>query len=131
LPGFLKSPSMTESKTSSTSVSKTIIIRQALDAATRNFTASIALNFTPDEVIVRQIVYKAVVAETAVYSLYTDMTGSYLGSFFDGTSVAPQSAFKLTNFTNNTFNFGVHEAANTLTTAALGVLCVVLEFRTL
>ena len=112
---------------------KTFILRQAFaNAAARTFTASIALNFTPDEVIVRQIVYKAALAETGVYSLYTDLTGSYLGSFLDGTSDSPQTTFPLTNFSNNnTFNFGVHDALGTVSATALGVLCMVLEFRSL
>lgn len=110
-------------------MSKVVLIRQALGAGTRSFSSRVDLNFVPSKVIVSQICYKAAVAETAVYGLYTDLTSSYIGTFIDGTSMSPALEIDLSNFSNNTYNFYVHEAINTLTATAAGVLSFVLEFK--
>ena len=119
----------TEVKKSSTAVSKTVLVYSNLGGLTTpTFTSKINLNFVPDELIVRQLAYRAFNAETDVYLLYSDLVSGYLGTFIDASSASPQTTFPLTNFSNNTYTFSVQTAPGVSAEDAAGILCVVLEF---
>ena len=107
--------------------SQIVVIRGNLNTSA-TFEQQITLNFTATRAIIRGLTYKATVAETGVYELYSDLSNSYIHSFFDGTSVVPNSNIQFTGFSNNIFKFYVYETLGTLSTAAKGIMCLTIEF---
>jgi hypothetical protein len=93
-----------------------------------NFTAVINnVSFIPDEVIVRKITYHHDGTEASAFRLYTDLVGDYIGSFYDGSSSAPNITFPLGRSVQGTYSFKPQTVAGA-TPAIAGAFFIHLEF---
>lgn len=88
------------------------------------------LNFPPDEVIVRQVVYVDNAADYNVFNVITNMTEQPVLCSVQGDlsqAVAVENHFSLRNYSNRSYNFQV---VNSTTGAPIvfGIISVLLEF---
>lgn len=117
-------------------VRKNILIARELDDSS-TFTATINIDFIPDEVIIKNIIFTLEDPDAAQNwntSIYTDLVSDYIGSFSDapsGNSVTPNLVFTLRRPINRLYNFSI-QAVNAGGTMILynrsGDLTLHLEF---
>lgn len=95
---------------------KNITIARSLDDESR-FTANIRIDFIPDELIVKNIIFTQKKLDdpddidSVSTSIYTDLVADYIGTFSDvpsGNCVTPNLIFLLKKAINQLFTFDIH-----------------------
>ncbi len=117
-------------------VRKNILISKELDDE-YTFTETINIDFIPDEVITKSILFTLNdpdAPEDINTTIYTDLVSDYIGSFSDrpsGNSVTPNLVFPLRRPVNRLYEFTIHSvnAAHTMQLQSrTGDLTLHLEF---
>jgi hypothetical protein len=109
---------------------KVVHVYQNLNATTDNtFKFNIALDFVPDEMIVRQIGYQtAAGGDAGYYSLHCDLIGDAIAIFADSrTSSAPGTTFIIKKPVNSSYKFSVNYLGDNYS-QLIGNISVLLEF---
>ena len=107
---------------------KTLLISRNLASGT-DWTENIYLDFIPDTLVTRTIIYASDLSETGAFSIWTNIINGYIGSFFDSLSPTPTIANTIeTGGARGTYRFQIHDSARQLTTVPKGDLLVYLEF---
>ena len=110
---------------------KTVVINQSL-ATSAQFTVNLMplVHFTPQEVIIRQILYANIAgADSGSYLLWSSLQNSYISAFYigvQGVGLMPESTFSLTSPLLS-IDFRV-DPANAAFTGPTGQFTMVMEF---
>lgn len=111
-------------------VRKNILIRRTLTAEDEfNWTIN-DVNFVPDEVIVKSVMYLSSVNENPISSIYTDLVSDVICSFFDNIQLSPDIKFTLQKPISGQYRFQfvpAEESPPNVTTRS-GDLFIHLEF---
>jgi hypothetical protein len=98
-------------------------------APTGEFTLPININFIPDVVIVKSLMYEAAAAENVMTVLWSDLINDILGSFTDARLFNTETMFILYKKPiRGTYKFEIRDSAGTVNNGRQGDLFFQLQF---
>ena len=95
---------------------------------TGRFTKTINIDFVPDEVILKHVLYALDNTEEKGVKLYSTLVNDIMCSFVDSSSKSMNARFSLNRSIRGDFQFSVYNADDTLATDRNGSLFLHLEF---
>ena len=87
-------------------VRKNITVR-LIPVATSSLTYEIHIDFIPDEVIIKYVIYNTIQDEAGVTLIYTDLVSDVIGSFMANMVMTPNITFTLRKPINGIYTFNL------------------------
>lgn len=107
---------------------KNVTIFQRINSVS-SFTYNLGgVSFTPDEVVVKGLLYNPDVAELVITTLYCDFLSESLGGFYDNLFINPDLHFIVNKPVNQTWKFTIVDVTGLPQGARVGDLLISLEF---